>query len=76
MDVHMPEMDGLEATRIIREFEAMHNQHTPIIALTALAIKGDSDRCLAAGMDAYLPKPLNTSDLLALLAKLESKQKA
>ncbi len=72
MDVHMPELDGLEATRQLRRLES-GLRHTPIIALTALALKGDSDRCLAAGMDAYLSKPLNPADLLALLARFEQR---
>ncbi len=71
MDVHMPEMDGLEATRKIRQLEGPLGAHTPIIALTALALKGDAERCLEAGMDAYLSKPLNAADLFALLARLE-----
>ncbi len=74
MDVHMPEMDGLEATRKIRERERLSGAHIPVIALTALAVRGDSERCLAAGMDAYLVKPLNTADLFALLARIESEQ--
>ncbi|WP_162180031.1 hybrid sensor histidine kinase/response regulator [Bryobacter aggregatus] len=72
MDIHMPEMDGLEATRAVRAREKACGKHTPIVALTALALKGDAERCLAAGMDAYLPKPLNRSDLFALLAKIEA----
>ena len=71
MDVHMPEMDGLEATRQIRHLEGQIGAHTPIVALTALALKGDAERCIEAGMDAYLSKPLNTSELFALLARLE-----
>jgi signal transduction histidine kinase/CheY-like chemotaxis protein len=73
MDVHMPEMDGLEATRLIRTKE-LPGTHIPIIALTALALKGDSDACLAAGMDAYLSKPLNTPQLLQLLSQIAAKE--
>ena len=74
MDVHMPEVDGLEATQAIRAREALEGGHVPIVALTALAIKGDADRCLAAGMDAYLSKPLNTVALNELLSRISSGQ--
>ena len=70
MDVQMPEMDGFEATRLIREAEQATGRHTPIAAMTAHAMAGDSDRCLAAGMDDYLSKPLKKSDLLALLDRI------
>lgn len=71
MDVQMPEMDGLQATRAIREWEeATANRHIPIVAMTAHAMAGDRERCLEAGMDAYLSKPLQTSHLLALLGRL------
>jgi PAS domain S-box-containing protein len=66
MDVQMPEMDGLEATQIIRQKEPA-GKHTPIIAMTAYAMKGDQELCLQAGMDGYLSKPLNPKEVLATI---------
>lgn len=63
MDVQMPEMDGFEATRRIREQEKTTERHVPIIAMTARAMKGDKDRCLEAGMDGYIAKPIDPTDL-------------
>jgi signal transduction histidine kinase/ActR/RegA family two-component response regulator len=70
MDVHMPEMDGLAATRALRDLEKDLGRHTPVIALTALAVKGDGEACLGAGMDAYLTKPLNATQLTQTLARV------
>ncbi|GAB4330196.1 MAG: hypothetical protein Kow0037_05750 [Calditrichia bacterium] len=70
MDVQMPEMDGLEATRRIRTIEKRDGSRVPIVALTAHALKEDEERCLAAGMDAYLPKPIEMPKLLDVLQKL------
>lgn len=70
MDVQMPELDGLEATRIIRSGEAgAVNPGLPIIAMTAHALKGDRDRCLEAGMDDYVTKPVDPARLLEVLEK-------
>jgi two-component system, sensor histidine kinase and response regulator len=64
MDVHMPEMDGFEATAAIRAKEEATGRHTPIVAITANAMKGDRDRCLAAGMDGYVAKPIHLEVLM------------
>jgi CheY-like chemotaxis protein/HPt (histidine-containing phosphotransfer) domain-containing protein len=63
MDVEMPEMNGLEATGLIREAEKKNGAHIPILAMTALAMKGDKERCLEAGMDGYISKPINVTEL-------------
>ena len=70
MDVQMPVMDGLESTRQIRAQKATgHHDHLPIIAMTAHALQGDREMCLAAGMDDYIPKPVSRASLAAALEK-------
>jgi two-component system sensor histidine kinase/response regulator len=68
MDIQMPIMDGFEATAVVREKEMHDGGHIPIIALTANAMKGDRERCLASGMDGYLSKPIVAQELDELLA--------
>jgi CheY-like chemotaxis protein len=68
MDVQMPEMDGFQATRLIRESEAARGRRTPILAMTAYAMKGDRERCLEAGMDGYVSKPIRARELFDAIA--------
>ena len=70
MDLQMPEMDGFEATAIIRERERTTGAHLPIIALTANAMVGDEERCLQAGMDGYVSKPIDIRRLLAEIRRV------
>jgi signal transduction histidine kinase/DNA-binding response OmpR family regulator len=70
MDVQMPEMDGLEATAAIRGKEKLAGGHIPIIALTAHALKGDEERCIAAGMDGYVSKPIRSAELFAEIERV------
>jgi two-component system, sensor histidine kinase and response regulator len=70
MDVQMPEMDGLEATRGIRQYEQGTRGHVPIVALTAHAMKGDRERCLDAGMDAYVTKPIRSKELFRVIQEI------
>jgi two-component system sensor histidine kinase/response regulator len=72
MDVQMPVMGGFEATRLIRELEAKSGRRTPIIAVTAHAMKGDREDCFAAGMDGFAPKPIQSAKLLEMLDRLGS----
>ncbi len=70
MDVQMPEMDGVEATEALRAVESKTGEHTPVVALTAHALKGDEERFLASGMDAYLSKPVRQSELYECIKEL------
>jgi CheY-like chemotaxis protein len=72
MDVQMPEMDGFEATSAIRVREHSTGKHMPIVAMTAHAIRGDRERCLAAGMDGYIAKPIRARELIDLLERFSA----
>jgi CheY-like chemotaxis protein len=70
MDVQMPEMDGFEATKRIRERERANGGHVPIVAMTAHAQTGDREKCLEAGMDSYISKPIRAEDLFSVIENL------
>ncbi|MGO9012015.1 MAG: response regulator [Bryobacteraceae bacterium] len=72
MDVQMPNMSGLEATAAIRAIERGTGKHVPIVAMTAHAMKGDEERCLKAGMDGYISKPLQRSPMMEVIARVTS----
>jgi signal transduction histidine kinase/DNA-binding response OmpR family regulator len=71
MDIQMPNMSGIDATKRIRELETSTGKHLPIIAVTAHAMEGDRERCLAAGMDDYLPKPIQEEDLREMIRRIQ-----
>jgi CheY-like chemotaxis protein len=73
MDVQMPEMDGLDATRAIRQIEGKRDGHIPVIAMTANAMAGDREMCLQAGMDGYVAKPVKKDALFAELDRVMTK---
>ena len=75
MDVQMPEMDGLQTTSAIRVWEKERGGHIPIIALTGLATRGDRRRCLDAGMDGYLSKPIRAKELFDAIEQETRKEK-
>ncbi|MDS4016029.1 MAG: response regulator, partial [Candidatus Accumulibacter sp.] len=76
MDMEMPEMDGLSATRQIREREALAGRRVPIIAMTANALQGDRERCFEAGMDGYIAKPINQAALVDEIRRVMTLNKA
>src|SRR6266699_2438067 len=76
LDIHMPELDGFQVVQAIRERERSAGGHLPVIALTARSRKEDRERCLAAGMDDYLAKPLRAADLFAAIDRAVTADKA
>jgi CheY-like chemotaxis protein len=74
MDIQMPEMDGFQATQEIRRREHRSGEHIPIAAMTAHAMTGDRERCLQAGMDGYISKPISVQELLALIAGIGARK--
>jgi CheY-like chemotaxis protein len=73
LDIQMPDLEGYEIARTIRNRERQQGGHLPIIALTAHAMKGDRERCLEAGMDDYLTKPIQSAELHAVLKRVLSR---
>jgi CheY-like chemotaxis protein len=75
MDIQMPEMDGMEATAAIRNLEKNSENHVPIIAMTAHAMRGDKEKCLASGMDGYISKPIQPAGLFAEMERCLANRK-
>lgn len=73
MDIQMPGMNGLDATRAIRAREARNGGHLPIVAITAHALNGDDEKCRSAGADAYMRKPINLVEMMALLKQVAAR---
>lgn len=76
MDCQMPEMDGFTATKIIRNDPSLNSNHLPIVAMTANALNGDKERCLAAGMTDYISKPARKKDIIELVSKFAKKEQS
>ena len=74
MDIQMPDISGYETTKIIREMEKTLNRHTPIIATTAFALVGDREKCVDAGMDDYLAKPVDAEKFYTVMEKYITKK--
>jgi signal transduction histidine kinase/ligand-binding sensor domain-containing protein/DNA-binding response OmpR family regulator len=72
MDVQMPRMDGFQVTAIVREREKLRGGHLPIFAMTAHVLKGDEERCLSAGMDGYIPKPVSPKELISMVESVSA----
>src|ERR671938_686744 len=69
MDIQMPEMDGFEALRLIRQQQNRTGVHVPVIAMTAHAMSGDRERCLSAGMDDYIAKPISRDEVFRVIER-------
>jgi len=73
LDIHMPEMDGFEVTNSIREFEKNISKYTPIVAITADALKTDKEKCIRAGMDDYISKPYTNDTVMEVVIRMLAK---
>jgi CheY-like chemotaxis protein len=76
MDIQMPDMDGFEATERIRARERITNMRIPIVAMTAHAMTGDREKCLAAGMEAYISKPIRRAELIEVIASVTDRARS